>query len=198
MKYDIIVTGVGGQGVLSIAAVIATAALENKLYVKQSEVHGMAQRGGAVFAHLRLGSEPVASDLVSRGCASMILSLEPLESLRYLEYLGPDGWLVTSTSPTENMAAYPQLPVLLERIRSLPHAVLIDAEELARKERNLQGVNMVMVGAASNWLPLDPDSLVRCIERRFAARGEAVVRSNLKLFDAGREAARAGQPVAGR
>jgi indolepyruvate ferredoxin oxidoreductase, beta subunit len=128
----------------------------------------------------------------------MILSLEPLESLRYLEYLNPAGRLVTSTDPTENMDDYPDRDVLLEKIGSLPNAVLVDAEALARRERNLRGVNMVMVGAASHWLPLKPETLRRFIERRFAAKGAQVVEANLRLFDAGREAAHAAQPVASR
>lgn len=198
MKYDIIVSGVGGQGVLSIAAVIAAAAMENGLYVKQSEVHGMAQRGGSVLAHLRLADAPVASDLVPHGQASLILSLEPLESLRYLSFLKSDGRLITSTQPTENIPNYPALDELFERIRALPNAVLVDAEDLARQVGNLQGVNMVMVGAASNWLPLTPESLRTEIQRRFAARGEAVAAGNLRLFDRGREVARAGGVVAGR
>jgi indolepyruvate ferredoxin oxidoreductase beta subunit len=198
MKYDIIVSGVGGQGVLSIAAVIATAAMENGLHVKQSEVHGMAQRGASVLAHLRLSNEPIASDLVPKGGASLILSLEPLESLRYLDYLKPEGHLITATVPTANISGYPKLEVLLEKIRSLPNAVLVDAEKMARHEGNLQGVNMVMVGAASHWLPLEAVTLKRFIERRFAPKGEEMVKINLRLFDAGREAARAGQPVGGR
>lgn len=198
MKYDIIVSGVGGQGVLSIAAVIATAAMENGLYVKQSEVHGMAQRGGSVLAHLRLNSDPVSSDLVPRGGASMILSLEPLESLRYLEYLMPGGYLITSANPTTNIPNYSPLDELLQRIRTLPNAVLIDAEALAKAEDNLQGVNMVMVGAASFWLPLEADTLRALIERRFAAKGPKVAASNVRLFDAGREAALAGNAVAAR
>lgn len=198
MKYDIIVSGVGGQGVLSIAAVVAAAAMENGLNVKQSEVHGMAQRGGSVLAHLRLSDAPVASDLVPHGQASLILSLEPLESLRYLPYLKPDGQLITSTHPTTNIANYPEPTALLERIRRLPHAVLVDAEELAQAEGNPQGVNMVLVGAASHVLPLTVESLRAEIRRRFAPRGASVAAANERLFDRGREAARAGGVVAGR
>lgn len=198
MKCDIIVCGVGGQGVLSIAAVIATAALENGLQTKQSEVHGMAQRGGSVLAHLRLSDQPVASDLVPHGQAALILSLEPLESLRYLQFLKPDGWLITASQPTLNMANYPPVAELHDRIRALPHAILVDADDLARREGNPLGVNMVMVGAASNDLPLTPESLRAEIRRRFAPRGESVAAANLRLFDLGREAARAGGLVAPR
>jgi len=189
MKYDVIIAGVGGQGVLSVAVIIASAAMEEGLSVKQSEVHGMAQRGGAVQANLRLASSPIASDMIPRGSASMILSMEPLESLRYLDYLAADGALVTATSPVTNIPDYPALDQLLGQIRRLPHAVLVDAESLARHEGNPQGVNVVMVGAASRWLPVKEATLRRYIERRFASRGQAMVETNLRLFDAGRQAA---------
>ncbi len=197
MKYDVIIAGVGGQGVLSVAAIIASAAMEEGLSVKQSEVHGMAQRGGAVQANLRLASSPIASDMVPRGSASMILSMEPLESLRYLDYLAPEGALVTSTHPVTNIPDYPDLDTLLEQIRRLPRAVLVDAESLARHEGNPQGVNVVMVGAASRWLPVKEATLRRYIERRFAGRGAAMVEKNLRLFDAGRQAAAGQQLVRG-
>jgi indolepyruvate ferredoxin oxidoreductase beta subunit len=189
MKYDVILAGVGGQGVLSLGAIIAGAAMEEGLAVKQSEVHGMAQRGGAVQAHLRLASQPIASDLVPRGGAAMILGLEPLESLRYLEYLSPDGVLITATHPVANIADYPEIDGLLARIRGLPHAVLVEAEALARHEGNPAGVNAVMVGAASRWLPVREATLRQNIERRFASRGASVLAANLRLFDAGRAAA---------
>ena len=149
----------------------------------------MAQRGGAVQSHLRLASAPIASDLVPKGSAAMILALEPLESLRYLDFLAPNGTLVTATNPVANIADYPELPVLLAQIRSLPRAVLVDAEEMARREGNPAGVNVVMVGAASRWLPVPEATLRRNIERRFASRGSAVVAANLRLFAAGRQAA---------
>jgi indolepyruvate ferredoxin oxidoreductase, beta subunit len=189
MKYDVILAGVGGQGVLSLAAIIASSAMEEGLAVKQAEVHGMAQRGGAVQSHLRLASGPIASDLVPKGTASMILSMEPLESLRYLEYLAADGTLVTATHPVENIGDYPELAMLLAEIRKLPRAALVDAEAMARKEGNPAGVNVVMVGAASHWLPVQEATLRRNIERRFASRGQAVVDANLRLFEAGRQAA---------
>jgi len=193
MKYDVILAGVGGQGVLSLAAIIASAAMEEGLAVKQSEVHGMAQRGGAVQSHLRLASGPIASDLVPKGCAAMILALEPLESLRYLDFLAADGTLVTSTHPVANIPDYPELAALLAQIRGLPRAVLVDAEEMARREGNPAGVNVVMVGAAARWLPVQEATLRRNIERRFASRGAAVVAANLRLFEAGRQTAAALQ-----
>jgi indolepyruvate ferredoxin oxidoreductase beta subunit len=189
MKYDIILAGVGGQGVLSVSGIIAAAAMEEGLAVKQSEVHGMSQRGGAVLANLRMGTGPVASDLVPLGSASMILSMEPLESLRYLQFLSPEGTVVTSTDPMRNIPDYPELEQLLQAIRALPHAVLVDGDKVARKSGSARAANMVLVGAASRMLPLKPQTLHRCITRRFASKGEAVVALNVRAFNAGREAA---------
>jgi len=189
MKCDIILAGVGGQGVLSISAIIASGALKEGLHVKQSEVHGMSQRGGAVQAHLRLSDEPIASDLIPRGRAHMIIAMEPMESLRYLEYLSPDGTLLTSSQPVRNIDDYPDLDGLLEKIRSLPRAVLIDGEGLARNAGSARASNMVMVGAASGLLPVSLDTLRQYIREVFGRKGEKVVETNLRAFEAGRDAA---------
>ncbi len=189
MKYDIILAGVGGQGVLSVSGIIAAAALQEGLSVKQSEVHGMSQRGGAVLAHLRMGTRKVASDLVPLGSASMILSMEPLESLRYLQFLLPAGAVVTSTDPVRNIPDYPELERLLGAIKALPHAVLVDGEQVARKAGSARAANMALVGAASRILPLKPETLEGCIAARFASKGESVVAMNIRAFRAGREAA---------
>jgi indolepyruvate ferredoxin oxidoreductase beta subunit len=189
MRYDIILAGVGGQGVLSVSGIIAAAAMQEGLSVKQSEVHGMSQRGGAVIANLRMGSRPVASDLVPLGCASLILSMEPLESLRYLRYLSPTGAVVTSTDPVRNIDDYPELERVLEAIRSLPRFVLVDGERVARQAGSARAANMALVGAASSLLPLKSETIERCIAARFASKGQNVVGMNLKAFHAGREAA---------
>lgn len=188
MKFDIVLAGVGGQGVLSLAGIIAAAALDEKLFVKQSEVHGMAQRGGAVTAHLRLSSRPIESDLIPRGGAAMILSLEPLESLRYLEYLSPAGTVVTATEPVK-MGSYPAYEDLLTAIRSLPQAILVEATMLAKRAGLAQATNVVMAGAASRLLPISPETIERGIRARFARKGENVVDQNLAAFRAGQEVA---------
>lgn len=189
MKFDIILAGVGGQGVLSVSGIIAAAAMQEGLAVKQSEVHGMSQRGGAVLANLRMGTGAVASDLVPLGAASLILSMEPLESLRYLRYLSPRGAVVTSTEPVKNIDDYPELERVLGAITSLPKAVLIDGERVARDAGSARAANMALVGAASALLPLKPETLERCIAARFASKGQAVVDMNLRAFRAGREVA---------
>ncbi len=188
MTFDIVLAGVGGQGVLSLSGIIAAAALEEGLFVKQSEVHGMAQRGGAVTAHLRLSDGPIESDLVPLGAASMILSLEPLESLRYLEYLAPDGTVITATEPVANIPDYPALDTLVEAIASLPRAVLVDAAGLARTAGLVKATNMVMAGAAAPRLPIRLATIERSIETRFARKGPTVVARNLAALRAGQEA----------
>lgn len=189
MKYDIILAGVGGQGVLSVSAIIASSALQEGLFVKQSEVHGMSQRGGAVLAHLRLADVPIASDLIPHGAASLILSMEPLESLRYLAYLSPEGAVVTAVTPVLNIPDYPPLDALLDQIRKLPRARLVDGERLARNAGSARATNMVMVGAASHHVPVPAETLARFIEKTFAPKGEKVVAINLAAFHAGRQAA---------
>jgi len=189
MKFDIILAGVGGQGVLSVSAIIASSAMKEGLAVKQSEVHGMSQRGGAVLANLRLSDRPIASDLIPRGSAAMILSMEPLESLRYLEFLSAGGTLITATNPVANIPDYPPLEDVLAQVRSLPRAVTIDAETLARRAGSARATNMVMVGAASPLLPVRFDTIEHFVRSIFAAKGTKVVETNLKALHAGRAAA---------
>jgi indolepyruvate ferredoxin oxidoreductase beta subunit len=189
MKFDIILAGVGGQGVLSVSAIIASSAMQQGLFVKQSEVHGMSQRGGAVLANLRLSDQTIASDLIPRGSAALVLSMEPIESLRYLEYLAADGTVVTATDPVENISDYPPLERVHAQIRRLPRAILVDAEALARKAGSARATNMVMVGAASHLLPVAFETIEHNVRTMFAAKGEKVVETNLKALQAGRAAA---------
>jgi indolepyruvate ferredoxin oxidoreductase beta subunit len=189
MRYDILLAGVGGQGVLSMAAIIGRAALAEGLFVKQSEVHGMAQRGGAVEAHLRLSDLPIQSDLIARGTADLVLSLEPIESLRYVEYLAPTGALVTASNPFVNIKGYPPLESVLAKIRSLPHAVVLDAERIAVEAGEVRTVNTVMVGAVTRLLPLRLDSIETAVRETFRRKGEAVLTANLAALRGGWAAA---------
>ena len=186
MKQDIILAGVGGQGILSIATVIGAAALEQGLYLKQAEVHGMSQRGGDVQSHLRLSSEPIFSDLIPRGGASLIVSMEPMEALRYVPWLAPDGWIVTGTTPLVNIPDYPDPEKVMAALHQFPHVVALDADASAKGLNNPRGANMVLLGAMSTGLDiLQPEHLREGIRRIFARKGEAVVEANLKAFDAG-------------
>ncbi|MDP4207854.1 MAG: indolepyruvate oxidoreductase subunit beta [Bacteroidota bacterium] len=191
MKTDIILAGVGGQGILSIAAVIGQAALLNNLYIKQSEVHGMSQRGGEVMSHLRISSNPVASDLIPFGAADLIIAVEPMESLRYLNYLSPEGWLVTNTKPFENISNYPDFDKIIDAIKELPRRVFIDADETAHEIGSVRASNMVMLGASVPFLKLSSESVEEGIRLIFGSKGEQVVDQNLQAVKAGMEAAKA-------
>jgi indolepyruvate ferredoxin oxidoreductase beta subunit len=188
MNFDIVLAGVGGQGVLSLSGIIASGAMKEGLFVKQSEVHGMSQRGGAVLANLRLSDKPIASDLIPRGRAAMILSMEPLESLRYVSYLSSEGTLITSTTPMVNIPNYPDLEELLGQIRGIPQAILVDSDRLAKSAGSARAANMVMVGAASHLLPVKVETMKHYIETVFKKKGEKIIEANLKAFSAGREA----------
>jgi indolepyruvate ferredoxin oxidoreductase beta subunit len=189
MKYDILLAGVGGQGVLSMAALISRAAAAEGLHVKQSEVHGMAQRGGAVLAHLRLSDRPIASDLIPLGTADLILSMEPIEGLRCVAYLAPDGSLVASADPFVNIPDYPDLAGIHAKIRAFPNAVVVEAEGLAREAGNVLSSNTVLVGAASLRLPLKEESFRSAIRETFERKGPRVLEVNFAAFAAGRRAA---------
>jgi indolepyruvate ferredoxin oxidoreductase beta subunit len=186
MKCDIVLAGVGGQGILSIATVLGLAAVENNLYLKQAETHGMSQRGGAVQSYLRLSDKPIYSDLIPSGEAQLILSVEPLESLRYLTFLSAEGYVITNTTPFVNIPDYPDSEEILKTINNLPHVIAIDAEEVARQAGNVKSSNMVMLGAASPFIELPHDSLERGISAIFARKGDEVVAVNLRAFHAGR------------
>ncbi len=188
-KQDIILAGVGGQGILSIAHVIDHAALEEGLFLKQAEVHGMAQRGGAVQSYLRLSRQEIYSDLIPRGGADMILSVEPLEAVRYLDSLAPEGVVVSSSTPYRNIPDYPDLDKLLNHLRSAPRAVVVDSEKLAKEAGSSRAQNMVMLGAAAPFLILREEILRSFIEALFKPRGEGLVATNLKAFELGRRAA---------
>ena len=188
MKKDIILSGVGGQGILSIATVIGSAALEQGLHLKQAEVHGMSQRGGDVQSNLRLSSAPIYSDLIPKGGADIIVSLEPMEALRYVPYLAPDGWIITNTTPLVNIPDYPPMERIMEELNQLPQVLALDVDSIAKDLGNPRGANMVLLGAMSAVLHiLEPEKLREGIRRIFGRKGEAVVASNIKAFDAGLE-----------
>ena len=185
MKTDIILAGVGGQGILSIATVIGQAAVSNQLNIKQSEVHGMSQRGGAVYSHLRLSDCPIASDLIPMGKADLVLSVEPMEALRYLPYLTADGWVVTNTNPFLNIGNYPDLPSLTEQLNALPNHILIDADALALECGNTKASNMVMLGAAAPFLNMDVKEIEKAVASIFERKGDAIVEMNINALQAG-------------
>jgi indolepyruvate ferredoxin oxidoreductase beta subunit len=195
MKFDVILAGVGGQGVLSVAAIIAQAAVNEGYKVRQSEVHGMAQRGGAVLAHLRISDTAIAGDLVPKGGADIIISMEPLESLRYTDWLAPSGALVTAAEPFVNIDNYPETETVLAAIKRCPLSRIIEAAVLAKEAGLARAVNTVMVGAASAFLPIKVKTLEDTIAAVFSAKEAAVLTANTKAFQLGRENASKGGNV---
>ena len=182
MKTDIILSGVGGQGILSIAAVIGEAAIHNGLYMKQAEVHGMSQRGGDVQSNLRISDKPIASDLIPLGKADLIISLEPMEALRYLPYLAKDGWIVTNSTPFINIPNYPE-------INKMPHKIILDVDTIAKESGSPRTANIVMLGAASPFLGIPYEQIETGIRDIFGRKGENIVEMNLKALEAGRKVA---------
>lgn len=187
MKNDIILSGVGGQGILSIASTIGLAAVANDLFLKQSEVHGMSQRGGDVQSHLRLSDKPVSSDLIPYGKADLIISVEPMESLRYLPWLSTNGWLVTNSNPFINIPDYPPLDEILKEIKKIKNHIIIDTDGIAKKAGSLRSGNIVVLGAASPFIDMPFESLENAIRKLFGRKGDETVEVNLKALQAGRE-----------
>lgn len=186
MKTDIVLAGVGGQGILSIATILGSAALKENLYVKQAEVHGMSQRGGDVQSGLRLSSNPIYSDLIPLGCADLIISMEPMEALRYLPWLAPDGQIISNSVPLVNIGNYPEDEALEAEYDALGDRITVfDSEELARQAGSPRSANIVLLGAAAPFLDIDPGVLRDCVRRRFAGKSDAVIEANVNAFDAG-------------
>ncbi len=189
MKTDIILAGVGGQGILSIAAGIGLAAVKSNLYIKQAEVHGMSQRGGDVQSHLRISDTPIASDLIPTGGAHLIISVEPMEGLRYLPFLRKDGWLVTNTVPFINIPDYPETDEVLNVIKGIPNHIALNADAIAKESGSSRASNIVMLGAASPFIDIPFEKLEDGIRELFGRKGNDVVETNLKALRAGRELA---------
>lgn len=187
MKTDIILAGVGGQGILSIATILGAAALEENLYLKQAEVHGMSQRGGDVQSNLRISSSPIHSDLIPLGGADLIVSLEPMEALRYKEYLSPQGWIVTNTNPFVNIPNYPAMEEVEKELGSINNVVAFNMDEKAKELLSPRSSNMILLGAASPFIEIAPEKIENAIRIVFEKKGDKIVESNIKAFRAGRE-----------
>ena len=187
MKKDIILAGVGGQGIISIASIIGYAALEQGMFLKQSEVHGMSQRGGDVQSNLRISDQEIYSDLIPQGKADLIIAVEPMESLRYLPLLAPDGWLITNSEPFVNIPNYPDLEKIHAEIRSFPRHVLVEADKMAKEINAAKSANMVILGASSPFIGIEFDKLESAIRAIFGKKGDTVIQNNLNALNLGRE-----------
>lgn len=197
-RYDVVIVGVGGQGVLVAAGILAEAALRDGLTVRQGEIHGMSQRGGSVQATLRMAGGPVLSDVVPRGDAFLLLGLEPLEALRNVSFLSPDGWLVSTLTPFTNIDDYPDPVALRQALERVPRGVLVDAGPLARRAGSVKAENVVVLGAAAHLLPVSPEAIEEVITDGFRSRGAKLVQTNLRAFEAGRALVGAEDPSGAR
>ena len=186
MKIDIILCGVGGMGALSSAAIISKAALDMGWYMKQAETHGMSQRGGDVQSHLRISDEPIASDLIPEGQCDIILSVEPMEALRYLPFLNKNGWVITNKNPFINIPNYPNQDELMAEINKIPNHIIFDADAIAKEIKNPKGANMVVLGAASKYLKIDIEKLEDAVRSIFGKKGDDIINANINALRAGR------------
>lgn len=186
MRKDIILSGVGGQGILTIATIIGEAATVAGINLKQAEVHGMSQRGGDVQSNLRLSTETIYSDLIAQGEADMIISMEPMEALRYLPYLKETGWVITSSNAFKNISNYPSEADIEAELNQLPQVVKLGTEDMAKENNMPKCANVILLGMAARYLEiLSPDQLRESIGRVFAAKGEKIVAMNQQAFDLG-------------
>ncbi len=188
MKTDIILCGVGGQGILSIATIIGEAAMKENLYIKQAEVHGMSQRGGDVQSNLRISSDPIASDLIPLGSADVIISMEPMEALRYLPFLSQNGWIITSATPFVNIPNYPDMEKVNADLKAVKNVIVVDIEQMAKDNGVPRSANVILLGAAQKALGIEYEKLEEAIRRVFGRKGEKIVEANIKALAIGKEA----------
>lgn len=189
MKSDIVLAGVGGQGILTIATILGGAALADNLFLKQAEVHGMSQRGGDVQSNLRLSSDPIFSDLIPLGGADLIVSLEPMEALRYIQFLSAEGWIVTNSAPFVNIDNYPEMESIQQELAKHPNVVSFDMDELAKEVASARSSNLVLLGAASPFIDMSVDKIEAAVRNLFAPKGEKIVDANIAAFRAGHQRA---------
>ena len=190
MHKNVILAGVGGQGILTLAAIIDYAAMLSGLQIKQAEVHGMSQRGGAVQSHLRISDNEIYSDLIPKGKADLIISLELMEALRYIPYLADDGIIITATETVKNIPDYPEEEQIIQQIKNsgFKH-IFIDARKTALEAGSAKVENVVMVGLASKFLGIEKEQLVNSLKELFASKGDEIVAVNLKAFNLGEKLA---------
>ena len=188
MKKDIILCGVGGQGILSIATIIGEAATKANINLKQAEVHGMSQRGGDVQSNLRLSSDPIDSDLIAEGHCDVIISMEPMEALRYLPYLKKDGWIITANTPFVNIPDYPEMEKIYAELAQVKHLISLDIEKLAKDNGVPRSANVILLGAAQKAIGIDFDKMENAVRDVFARKGTEIVDANLKALKIGKEA----------
>ncbi|MFA5292536.1 MAG: indolepyruvate oxidoreductase subunit beta [Phycisphaerae bacterium] len=185
---SVVLSGVGGQGILLASEITANTAMLADFDVKTNEVHGMAQRGGSVLAQIRYGKK-VYSPLVAKGTAKVLVALEQIEALRFSDYLAPGGVAVVNSQAiipvtvSSGAAKYPQnVRQKLEDV--FDKLVFIDAAKIAIEAGNIRAANVVLLGAMSNHLDLPIDCWLKAIE---SAVKDKYAELNKKAFYAGRD-----------
>jgi indolepyruvate ferredoxin oxidoreductase beta subunit len=181
----VVVAGVGGQGVISVAQLILLSAWRSGFQALQSEIHGMSQRGGAVNSHVVFGRQPVSSPMVMDGSGSLLIAMEPLEALRHLSLLRPDAALVVSANPVRNIDDYPDEEKVRGELEKVTGVTAIDTAAHAARLRHRQAPGMILLGAASRHLPFGPETWNEVIAEYFDQKGGAVVDKNREAFALG-------------
>ena len=186
-KLDLVISGVGGQGAILASDIIGKAAVLEGVPIRAAETHGMAQRGGSVVNHIRLGCE--LGSMIPLHGADVLLALEPAEALRYIDSLSDDGVVIVNTQPvfpitvTSGGEEYPVVGEMVEALRTTHKVIAFNAFELAIEAGHPQAMNVVMVGAASNYLPISKELLIDCIKGMVPPK---TVDINVRAFELGR------------
>jgi indolepyruvate ferredoxin oxidoreductase beta subunit len=185
--FDLVIAGVGGQGTILASDIIGKAAVKEGLPVMAAETHGMAQRGGSVVNHLRIGCE--LGSLIPLKSADALIALEPSEALRYIEYLSDEGIVIVNTEPvlpvtvTSGISSYPDMGEIIDYLEQRFTVKAFNAVQLAKEAGHVQSMNTVMIGAVSKYLPLSKDVLLDCVKASVPKR---TVDINIKAFGIGR------------
>ncbi|MDK2892107.1 indolepyruvate oxidoreductase subunit beta [Methanohalophilus sp.] len=187
--FDLVITGVGGQGAVLVSDIIGKSAVKEGISVMAAETHGMAQRGGSVINHVRLGCK--LGSLIPCGSAHGILSLEPAETLRYITDVAEGAVVVMNTSPiypvtvASGLCEYPDVNLIIAELKKKYKVIAFDGEALALQAGTVKALNVVMLGAISRYLPLSEEVIVECIKTMVPSK---TIDVNLEAFRLGREA----------
>lgn len=187
-KFDLLITGVGGQGAILASDIIGKAAVTAGLSIRAAETHGMAQRGGSVVNHIRIGQ--AYGSMIPKKGADIMLALEPMEAVRYLDFLKDGGIIIVNTQPVvpvtvaSGQAKYPEVSDILDALSEKYIVKAFNADELAFEAGSRLAMNVVMVGAVSGYLPIPKETLLESIK---ALVPQKTIEVNLRAFEAGRQ-----------
>lgn len=187
-KVDLLITGVGGQGAILASDIIGKAAVISGLPIRAAETHGMAQRGGSVVNHIRLGTD--LGSMIPKKGADIMLALEPMEAVRYLDFLKDGGIIIVNTQPivpvtvTSGFASYPEIQEILDVLSEKYIVKAFNADKLAYEAGSRLAMNVTMVGAVSGYLPISKEDLIESVK---ALVPQKTVEINIRAFEMGRK-----------